>query len=277
MIVQIADITLHLTLSSGKAAETDKVKERLSAFRVTRNVPYDFSLSLQSAFPDMNVKNRLFTRDTVSYFEENNQGIIITNNSQCRIAWDENTAEVCLASDVFQYDILIMDYIKIIISFVAINRGGLPIHSSAMYNTRHGALVCFCTSGGGKSTLASLLAPEWVILNDEFTIVLPRGNRYIAYATPFYSPEKHLYGSNGSGLVQKMFRLGKGSSNGVFNMTFKEKFLSLGQCIYALPLNKRIGEKILANMQDLCGRVPMQTLFFINNSTIAQDIHHFID
>jgi hypothetical protein len=218
----------------------------------------------------------LFIRDGVTYFEDNERGIIITDHSECCIAWNEKSAEIFLASKVFQCEEVIMDYIKIIISYIAIGKGGLPIHSSAMFNGLHGALVCYCKSGGGKSTIASLLAPTWEILNDEFTLVLPKATGYSVHATPFCSPEKRPFCSDSSRMLRKIFKLEKSNSNAVFDMTLREKYLSVGQCVYALPVNKRISEQILANMQDLCSRVPIQTLAFVNDATIAKDIHHLI-
>jgi len=189
-----------------------------------------------------------------------------------RISWPDKSAVLSFAPQVDRYDALFMDYIKLILSIIALKRGGLPLHASAVYNEGKIGFLFFCHSGGGKTTIARLCTPEWKVLSDEFNVIIPEQGGYSIYSTPFTAPQNFGLGSKGSAPACKLFSLSKSSVNSVADIPLREKMLSLGRSIYTIAATESIGNMTLKNMEAVCRRVPIQRLFFVNNKSIAKDL-----
>jgi hypothetical protein len=275
MMLQIAGIRILLAVSPGHYPETDYFKKACADYSIPEGADYDFKVSLEEFHENSCLKKASFTGNGVFYLEEGAISVFYSDSSACRISRTENTAALSFAPNVDRADILFMDYIKLLLSFIAIERGGLPLHSSAVHQEGKLGILFFCQSGGGKTTIARLMSREWNVLSDEFNMIMPENGNYYIHSTPFTAPENYSLGSNGRAPARAFYALSKSSANSIVDMTFREKYISLGKGIYTIAATQAIGAMVLRNMQDICARVPMQRLFFINNQSIVSDIKRF--
>lgn len=98
---------------------------------------------------------------------------------------------------------------RAICSLQLLAEGGLLLHASAVAGDA-GAWIFCGPSQSGKTTLATLASPRWV-LNDETVAVVRRGHGYVAAATPFFgSGGPVMAGRNGQAPVRALFFLRRG-------------------------------------------------------------------
>jgi len=275
MILKIAGIKIKLTVSPEQFPATEYFKNACADYSVSEVADYDLKVSLEDFRGNSFLKKASFTGNGVSYVEEGATSVFYSDSSVCRISWPDKTAALSFAPNIDRYDILFMDYIKLLLSFIAIERGGLPIHSSAVHRDGKLGILFFCQSGGGKTTIARLLSQEWRVLSDEFNLIMPENGTYYIYSTPFTAPENYPLSSNGRALAGVFYALSKSPANSVAAMTFRDKYTSLGKVIYTIPATASICAMLLKNMQDICTGVFLQKLFFINNQSIVRDIKRF--
>jgi hypothetical protein len=76
-------------------------------------------------------------------------------------------------------------FLRISYSFLAVDRGGLLLHSAGVLRNGRGYIFPG-QSGTGKSTIASLATPTETVLSDEMVVVRKGGDGYLVYSTPFY-------------------------------------------------------------------------------------------
>jgi hypothetical protein len=275
MMLQIAGIKMQLAVSSEHCPETEYFKKACADYSVSEDSEYDFKILWETFKGTSNFPKALFTRNGVSYLEKGTTSFFYSDSSACRISWTEKTAALSFAPNIDRYDILCMDYIKLVLSFIAIERGGLPLHSSAVHREGNLGILFFCQSGGGKTTIARLLSQEWKVLSDEFNMIMPENGTYYIYSTPFTASENYPLCSPGRAPACVFYALSKSPSNRLTTMTFRDKYIALGKGIYTIAATEAIGAMLLRNMQDICSRIPMQRLFFINNQSIVNDIKRF--
>jgi hypothetical protein len=76
-------------------------------------------------------------------------------------------------------------FLRISYSFLAVDRGGLLLHSAGVLRNGRGYIFPG-RSGTGKSTIASLATSTETVLSDEMVVVRQGGDGYLVYSTPFY-------------------------------------------------------------------------------------------
>ena len=76
-------------------------------------------------------------------------------------------------------------FLRISYSFLAVEHGGLLLHSAGVLRDGH-AYIFPGQSGTGKSTIASLATARETVLSDEMVVIRKRGEGYLVYSTPFY-------------------------------------------------------------------------------------------
>jgi hypothetical protein len=79
----------------------------------------------------------------------------------------------------------IESFLRIGYSFLAVDHGGLLLHSAGVLRDGHGYIFPG-QSGTGKSTIASLATPTETVLSDEMVVIRKRKDGYLVYSTPFF-------------------------------------------------------------------------------------------
>lgn len=76
-------------------------------------------------------------------------------------------------------------FMRICYSFIAVDKGGLLLHSAGVLRDGKG-YIFFGVSGTGKSTIARLSADKGSVLSDELVVIRKKGDGYQVYGSPFY-------------------------------------------------------------------------------------------
>jgi hypothetical protein len=277
MVFRIAGIHVKITGNFIHWPGTEYFYKAIEAFSISDASRHDFELFINSDIQRRAPCAPVLTRFGITYFQEGAMDFFQTESSQCVIMWEKNQATISYIPHIDRFDVLFMDYIKLLYSFIVMQRGGIPLHSSAVYKDNRGAMVFFSPSGGGKTTIAKLMSSQWTVLNDEFNILMPETNGYIVYSTPLTAPESFHLCSAGRAPLMGLFRISQAEYNAVGLLPLKEQYLYLGQCIYSLIANAGLGEKILENMANLCQSLPIRRLFFSKSPAIVDAIDTLLE
>jgi hypothetical protein len=112
---------------------------------------------------------------------------------------------------VGEYPTCIDAVLRILHTLLLAPRGGFLLHASS--GVRNGSAFVFSgVSGVGKTTLISLAPPDVTLLTDEISYILPQGDGYRAFGTPF-AGDLGRSGANVSAPLKEINMLAQGSSN----------------------------------------------------------------
>lgn len=80
-------------------------------------------------------------------------------------------------------------FLSLALNAVALQHGGFVAHAAGIAHRGQGFL-CLGPSGTGKTTLARLSTGD-VVLNDDLALVMPAGEGWVVYGTPFSNPHQN--------------------------------------------------------------------------------------
>jgi hypothetical protein len=168
-----------------------------------------------------------------------------------------------------------VDFLKLITAHLVMERGGILLHCSAV--AAHGEALAFAAaSGGGKSTIAALLAPQWRLLNDECNAVLPGSDGFIIHATPFARPDNLPCGHNEFAKLKKLFILEKAGANSTRPLALQQRFSGILANMYITATAERQEKTMLGAIEEMAATLPVEILAFKNTPAIVDDISSFI-
>jgi hypothetical protein len=238
----------------------------LNSFSVNCQEP-EFNLSIKDGFNKEFQNNKVAGNEyTIS---EHEQGFAIEHyDVRLSISFATNLIEIYLSSPIEDAPTKIIDCIKWIFSFLIIFKGGIPLHCSLAYRNNI-AFGFLGPSETGKTTILKLLGSGWEKGNDEFNAIIPRNGYYMFYSTPFKASVPFSMGLLKPIPNPRLFFLKQCKTNYFENIPKSTKYFNLLKNVYTLAASRSLGDKLLENTQNVCNTVPMQTLHFINNETIA--------
>jgi hypothetical protein len=276
MYFKIANICIKFTLAPELQPRTDYFTIIASDYGNACSNSQDFELAVQGVMEKPAQWPALTSHSIeVRNAPDGSRTTIHGGVAMCDILWKERIGVINLLTTAESPDRLFVEFLKIAISFLAIEKKGLPLHSSCV--ERQGKALAFMgPSEAGKSTIAGLLGPSWRLLNDEFNVLLPEDGSYRIFPTPFSAPRNYNRCSTGSALAHRLFSLEKSDHNRVSDMPFREQFIALASCVYAIPLTNSMCDQMLANVGDICKRLRVQKLSFAKDESIREDIGIFI-
>ena len=255
----------------------DSVLKSYNRFILKHNTQSDFIITIlpYNSFSLTSIK---FTRrEDYYYYREN--GVIFIKSRVAIASINVITKTMSLGYKSSTQEnkkiSVLMAFVRLAASVCAVEKGGLPFHSSAIAFGDCG--IAFSgPSSAGKSTIANLLISPGELLNDDFNIILPHlKNRYRIYATPFAHEKTLKKCVNRSANLQLIFFIEKNSSNKIEELLIKKKhLLMLGQTLF-LPLSDFYWNKIFENTERLCKSVDCKLLYFQNNKTIRPLIYRY--
>jgi hypothetical protein len=202
--------------------------------------------------------------------------IIYQEQSMCRISWKQKKAVVSFVEQLDRLEGLFFEYLRMLFTFLLVEKGGLPLHSSAVAKKKKG-LVFYGPSGAGKSTIADLLKPSWKLLNDDMNFIMPCRGHFNVHSTPFVRPDKYDGLSKGSARLCGIFLLRKHATNGVSRMAFGRQVLSLASQTHTPPFTDKFCGKMLENIGRLCSRSPVRELSFKKDRSIAESLSSIVE
>ena len=173
------------------------------------------------------------------------------------------------SADDMMFKVLVQ--LRLLVSFWVVHRGGLPLHSSSVFKD-DSALVFFGRSGIGKTTIAGLMREKsWSLLNDEYNLLMPSGDTYRIFSTPFTKRDPDEIHDPGGMLVKGFFSLARGE--------YKVEQISQGfqvrlllKSVYLFPDYSRIQSDLLNNVVSICLALNPCILYFQNTPQTAQTL-----
>lgn len=275
MILEIATLRIKLTFNHDYHLFTDYISNIVDKYKQNETTDYDVELITVKPEVRPTLRYSMEPRNDAFYFETDDCFIFEKDSWASIINWKQKTMFIMFFSDTNpeSRDHLFVRSLKLLISLLALQKGGLPCHcSAATKNNDYGVLFCG-PSNFGKTTIALLLHRHWTVFNDEYNIIMPQKNSFTVFSTPFTTSEKFKYCSKGSARVKKIFYLGKGAENKTAMLTPKQKYLSLLGSTYTFPTSESFGSAMMKNAEQISREIPMEKLYF----NLGIDIIDIID
>jgi hypothetical protein len=178
------------------------------------------------------------------------------------IGWIDVTAgraELTLSS---AYPLEDVEYfVRVIYALLAFRAGGLLFHAAGIVRDNRGYLF-FGASGSGKTTVARL-SPTDLVLNDDLVLLLPKDQRWIVHATPFWNPTQVQPGGNQHAPVAALLRLVQAPTVALEPMGAGQALAEVIANVPVLPANPALGLALLRRSQHLLRTIPAYRLHFL--------------
>lgn len=151
-------------------------------------------------------------------------------------------------------------FLRVVYALLVFNAGGLLFHAAGIVR-RERAFLFFGHSGSGKTTI-SRLSRDNVVLNDDLVVLLPQGEGWRAYATPFWNPTQIRPTSN-SAPVAGLFRLVQDKDVFLEAMGKGQAIAEMIASVPVIPEDRSRGVELLARCGSLLEEVPSYRLHFL--------------
>ena len=209
------------------------------------------------------------TVEYIRYFTDSSslKQYFVTDEMQSVIDWKCNEMQAVVpftANDESNDDLMfkVLVQLRVLVSFLTVKRGGLPLHSSGVF--KKDALVFFGHSGIGKTTIAGLMrAINWSLLNDEYNLLIPWGDSYRIFSTPFTKRDPDEIHNPGGMQIKGCFSLARGEHRMEKIAPGLQVRLML-QSVYLFPDYSWIQNDLLNTVISICSVLNPCILYFQN-------------
>jgi hypothetical protein len=155
---------------------------------------------------------------------------------------------------------------RILHTLLLAKEDGFLLHAaSAIRNGK--AFVFAGVSGAGKTTIASLAPPDATLLTDEISYIRKKGNRYIAFGTPF-TGELGKPGENVSAPIAALYLLEKGPGNRIASVTGAEASRAFLSNVLFFTEDQELVRSVFHSACEFVGQVPVCRLTFLPDSRV---------
>jgi hypothetical protein len=164
----------------------------------------------------------------------------------------------------------IESFLRICYSFLAVEHGGLLLHSAGVIRDGNGYIFPGI-SGTGKSTIAGLATDRETVLSDEMVVVRKVKGSYLVYNTPFY-------GTNGSAELNSSVSLKAAflpvKDNKVFIKETKPSraLAKLLASVLFFGQEPRFNQRLMDISADMIAQIPFYEMHFQRNTSFWERI-----
>jgi hypothetical protein len=160
-------------------------------------------------------------------------------------------------------------FLRVCYAVLAYKAGGLMVHGAGIVRDGRG-FIFFGHSGSGKTTVARHSA-EHLVLNDDLVIVLPRGETWWIYGTPFWNLDQ-VPPQPGSAPLAGLFRLVQAKSVYLQPMTPALALAELLANLPVLPADQNWNAALMARGLELLATCPARQLHFLPDGSFWQAV-----
>ncbi len=278
MIIAIATIPLKIIDQSKSVEKSPYLQQIINTYKSLKSNNFDFTVKILPPNSKFIKECESEKRFETLYHEDEESFLFQKNHWFYKIFWNQKEAYLHISnhSEDDSIDFQIIRALKLISSLLALKRGGIPYHCSAL-SDRKGKGIIFCgPSNIGKTTIGLLLHKKWTLLNDEYNIIMPEKNDYKVYSTPFTTAQKLVYCNKTSAFLKKIFFLKRGDANSTETLPRSERFKSLFKNIYTFPTSQSFSELMIENTEKICKKIDMENLYFNLGVDMIDKIDTFI-
>jgi hypothetical protein len=155
-------------------------------------------------------------------------------------------------------------FLRTAFALLAYQAGGFMFHTAAV--VKNGEAFCFFGhSGSGKTTVARNSPPESV-LNDDLVLVLPEGESWSVYGTPFTNPTQ-VRPSNRSAPLGGLFRLVQDQTVYLEPVSEGLAVAELISCLPVMLTDPDSSQELMRRVQKVLAKYPVQLLHFRPDSS----------
>jgi len=130
---------------------------------------------------------------------------------------------------------------------------GIMLHGCGVH-TSEDTYIFVASTGGGKSTISKLaIEKNFKVLNDDRIILCKKGNKIVAYSTPWHGEVEVIYPYET--VIQNIYLLKKGKENRIYELSKKEFFLNFRNKVFLIEVNSQITNFIIDIVNSLNGFV----------------------
>lgn len=175
------------------------------------------------------------------------------------------------SAELFTSEIRIVettDYLlRIVFAILIFNNGGILFHGAGII--RNGlAYVFFGHSGAGKSTVARL-SPNDIVINDDLVALMPAGNAWAVYATPFWNPTQ-VRPISASAPLAGLYRLVQDKRVDLLPIESGRALAELISNIPVIPDNPFLNAELFVRGKQILDKIPIYQLHFLPNDSFWQ-------
>lgn len=153
--------------------------------------------------------------------------------------------------------------LRVVVAYHLLGQGGVLLHSAAVADDA-GAHVFFGPSGAGKTTISRLgIAMNHSVLSDDMNALRVTAQGVVVEKLPFAGDIGQTQATaDGAYPVRHLCRLAKGHAPALRAMRAAPAMAALLECAPFVNRNPYRYDDLLAGLQSLCDRLPVQALTF---------------
>ncbi|MEW6716765.1 MAG: hypothetical protein AB1345_04580 [Chloroflexota bacterium] len=155
-------------------------------------------------------------------------------------------------------------FVRVAVAMLAFDAGGVLFHAAGILRGE-GVVLFYGPSGAGKTTVARH-SPAGSVLNDDLVLMLPEGNVWMVFATPFWNPTQALPASQQARLLA-LFRLVQDLRVLARPLTGASSLAAWLASVPVLTTDPTRNHQLLQLGQRLLGSVPAYELHFLPDSS----------
>jgi hypothetical protein len=250
----------HLILDNGYKGSFSGLNAFVQDDNHHANETTNFTLSFLTQHPRELFSTLPSVGASFSYLESDKTLAICTATFYVAIDWHTRSITASVAADdPSAQDMGFWNLINAVCGILAIKSGGMLMHCSSLYRGDK-AIAFAAPSGGGKTTTASLLTPDWKIIGEDLNCIVPNGQIYVISRAPFERISLRRRTFNGLKCLTHVFFIGKGMRTAASELSLGRRVARVAMQCHSVPHIPVLSEMLFTNITVAAQRLRMMAL-----------------
>ena len=155
-------------------------------------------------------------------------------------------------------------FVRVAYALLAFQSGGLMLHAAGIQ--RGGAAYLFFGHSGSGKTTVSRLSGQEAVLNDDLILLMPGGEGWMVYGTPFWNPSQ-VKPSAKHAPLGGLYRLVQDKRVYVEEISSSEALAELIANVPVIPADPTRTPKLISRLQKITQVIPPKRLHFLPDAS----------